>query len=294
MELAAPGERVSGAQGPDGSAGRDGPVAAPGRGPAPGPVLFARYAYPPNALGYCGPADPAALLGAASDGSDLATLEQLASRFEGAWPYLQLIAACNRIADPLDRRVVEAYWVGNALLERVPPSVLVASLDERFDERFERRARRDFASIATTVVPLGGIPHHSFHVFAVYPWLGLLRAGMEGAPLTVLDRCRIRWGTVEAVSGDSVVVRSRPLRFASSRLVLGEERSEVARRGVGGVGFVEDLAPGDVVSLHWDWVCDHLTPRGRARLEHYTALNLHAVNALPAPGPAVAADARGD
>ncbi|MGW1020020.1 DUF6390 family protein, partial [Streptomyces niveus] len=27
-----------------------------------GAVLFARYAYPPNELGYCGPADSAALL----------------------------------------------------------------------------------------------------------------------------------------------------------------------------------------------------------------------------------------
>ena len=27
-----------------------------------GPILFARYAYPPNALGYCGPADSGALL----------------------------------------------------------------------------------------------------------------------------------------------------------------------------------------------------------------------------------------
>ena len=39
-----------------------------------------------------------------------------------------------------------------------------------------------------------GAPQHSLHVFAVYPWLGLLRGGMDGPPLEVLDRCRIRWG----------------------------------------------------------------------------------------------------
>ncbi|MGP8065881.1 MAG: DUF6390 family protein, partial [Acidimicrobiales bacterium] len=60
-----------------------------------GPILFARYAYPPNALGYCGPADHTALLGAASEGDDLRELTHLASRFEGAWPYLELIAGCN-------------------------------------------------------------------------------------------------------------------------------------------------------------------------------------------------------
>ncbi|HVC26279.1 MAG TPA: DUF6390 family protein [Acidimicrobiales bacterium] len=255
----------------------------------PGAVLFARYAYPPNALGYCGPNDPAALLSAASDGSDLAVLGHLATRFEGAWPYLQLIAGCNKIADPLDRRVVDAYWVGNTLLDRVPPRALAASLGERF----EHRAGRDLYSIASAAVALGGIAHHSFHVLAVYPWLGLLRAGMEGAPLTVLDRCRIRSGTIVTLSGDAAVVLTRPLELEGSRLVLGAARLERVRCSRDGAGFVDDLAPGDVVSLHWDWVCDRLSPSKRARLGRATARNLGAVNALEVPGHAAAIDARG-
>ena len=46
----------------------------------------------------------------------------MAAQFEGAWPYLQLIAASNGIAEPLDPRVVEAYWTGNRLVTRAPPS----------------------------------------------------------------------------------------------------------------------------------------------------------------------------
>ena len=251
-----------------------------------GPVLFARYAYPPNALGFCGADDPAALLGAAADGRDAETLHALASRFEGAWPYLQLIAACNHIDDPLDWRVANAYWVGNSLLDNVPPQVFTASLDDRF----AKRAGRLLAPIAG-VVPIGGVPHHSFHVFAVYPWLGMLRAGMEGPPLTVLDRCRIRWGTIEATLGDRVVVRCRTLRFDGSSLVLGDEQIEEDQVSLNGVGFVEDLAAGEVVSLHWNWVCDRLSVDELARLKHYTAQNLAAVNAMPRPGPAVAIDA---
>ena len=90
---------------------------------------------PPNALGYCGPGDSVALLGMVSEGVDLAGLSQRAAQFEGAWPYLQLIAGCNRISDPLDPRVVEAYWTGNELLTRVPASALLSSLGERFDRR---------------------------------------------------------------------------------------------------------------------------------------------------------------
>jgi len=250
---------------------------------APGPLLFARYAYPPNALGYCGGADPGTLLGAAAagDGPDLVELRQRAGDFEGAWPYLQLIAWCNHIEDPLDPRVVEAYWIGNALLDRVPAETLAASLRDRF----ERRARGHFGAVVEAV-PAGGIPHHSFHVFAVYPWLGLLRAGMEGAPLTVLDRCRIRGGIVEAVSGDLVVVRSRPLAFIGSRLVLGAEASEEVRAGTGGLSFVDDLREGDRVSMHWDWVCDRLSELQARTLYACTLRNLAAVNGLAEPGPA--------
>ena len=258
----------------------------PPRASAPGPVLFARYAYPPNALGYCGPGDPGGLLERAAAGADLGGLGHLAARFEGAWPYLQLIAAANGLRDPLDPRVVRAYWVGNELVGRVPPAALARSLADRF----EHPAGRRLGAIVAPV-PEGAVPHHSFHVFAVYPWLGLLRAGMEGAPMDVLERCRIRWGTVEALSGDLVLVRSRPLVFDGSRLDLGPARTEEVRRSVEGVGLAHDLVAGDTVSLHWDWVCDRLTPGELRWLRACTRRNLDAVNATAAPGPAAACGA---
>ncbi len=254
--------------------------------PSPGPVLFAKYAYPPNSLGYCGPGDPSALLGAGSEGTNVADLEHLAARFEGAWPYLELLAHCAHIGDPLDRRVVEAYWIGNELLSHVSPGSLARSLSDRF----EQRTGRTFESLVSAA-SAGGIPQHSFHVFAVYPWLGLLRAGMEGPPLEVLDRCRIRWGQTVEISGDMVAVTSRALTFDGSRLVLGPNRIEHVRRSLDGVGFNDDLEPGDMVSLHWDWVCDRLSPGALGWLRYCTNQNLAAVNSLATPGPAVVCDA---
>jgi hypothetical protein len=32
------------------------------------------------------------------------------------------------------------------------------------------------------------VPHHSFHVFGVYPWVGLLGSDRGETPLHVLDR----------------------------------------------------------------------------------------------------------
>ncbi|MGD0853041.1 MAG: DUF6390 family protein [Acidimicrobiales bacterium] len=246
-----------------------------------GPSLFARYAYPPNELGYCGPRDSGALIESGTDPGGAALLGHLAHQFDGAWPYLELIAQCNGISDPLDRRVVEAYWVGNALSLRVPAMSLATSLDERF----ARRSARNFEPLVSAAFT-GGVIQHSFHVFAVYPWFGMLRAGKEGAPLDVLERCRIRWGHVVDVEGDFVTVTSRPLIFEGSQLCFGDERLEVVRRAFDGVGFVEDLAPGDPVSMHWDWVCDRLSEVSLRWLQRCTRKNLHAVNCLDRPGPA--------
>ena len=142
--------------------------------PLSGPLLFARYAYPPNELGYCGPSDASALIDSATEAGGESELGHLAKQFDGAWPYLELIASCNGISDPLDRRVVEAYWVGNELARRVPAMSLAASLDDRF----ARRTARNFEPLVSAVFT-GGVIQHSFHVFAVYPWFGLLRAGKE-------------------------------------------------------------------------------------------------------------------
>ena len=94
---------------------------------AEGAVRFARYAYPPNALGYCGPAGSEALL--APDATD--EIERRARHFEGAWSYLEVLAEATGL-DPLDDEVVEAYWVGSDLLDEVDPGALVARLRERF------------------------------------------------------------------------------------------------------------------------------------------------------------------
>ncbi len=246
-----------------------------------GVLLFSRYAYPPNVLGYCGPDHAHQLLEQVSAGAADAELRHLSRGFEGAWPYLELIAAAAGIRDPLDERVVEAYWVGNSLLNRVGPTLMGASMEERFKDR----AGRSWGRLADAI-PAGAVPHHSFHVFAVYPWLGLLREGRLDEPMRVLQGCRIRWGKVESVSGDTAVVMSEPLEWDGHALLLGKPRLETARIGSGSLGLAGELAEGDWCSLHWDWVCERLTTRRLSSLRGFTARQIAMVNSLPVPAPA--------
>ena len=256
----------------------DGPVWA-----ADGPTLFARYAYPPNELGYCGPDDHVALLQYAAAGVVDRGLGQLAQAFEGAWPYLELIATESGIGHPLDRRVVEAYWLGSPLLGRIDMQRFGNSLLARF----RSRAGGGWGYLAEAV-PAGALPTHSFHVFGIYPWVGLLRGERSEQPLHVLDRCRIRWGKVVSLHGDQAVVATQPLTWDGTRLGLGPYQPETVTRAVAGIGLRADLAEGDWVSMHWDWICDRLSRRQLANLRRYSLLQLHVTNdGVSRPGAAV-------
>jgi hypothetical protein len=233
-----------------------------------GTALFARYAYPPNELGYCGPEDASVLLRRGSPAAE-AQIAEHARQFEGAWAYLELIAGVAGIDDPLDARVVEAYWIGNSLLDAVDPEYAMRWLQDRF-------AAQPHASW----VP--GLPHHGFQVFAVYPWSGLLHRGANtDVAVNVLEQCRIRWGEVVAVEGTRVQVRSQPLVFVDGRLDLGDRVGASAAWSVEGKSLLTaPVAVGDHVAMHWDWVCDVLTAGQVAQLELRSADQLARTNAL--------------
>ena len=247
-----------------------------------GPVLFARYAYPPNVLGYCGPDRADDLLQRVAHLADDPDLRLIAQGFEGAWPYLGLIAHANGVDDPLDPRVVEAYWVGNHLLDNVGSRALHDSMEERFRPRV---SARQWGAMAENV-PFDSVPTHAFHVFRVYPWVGLLRTGWVEEPVRVLDRCRIRWGKVVRLGDGRAVVRFRRLVWDDRELVLGPNEDEEVVHAVDGLSLAPHIAVGDWVSLHWEWVCDLLTPTQLRALREGTRRELAAVNAASRSAPA--------
>ena len=247
-----------------------------------GPVLFARYAFPPNHHGYCGPADTAGFLQLGLAGDDCG-LRAMAREFAGAWPYLELIAHGTGLDDPLDHRVVEAYWVGSPRLDRIG----VRTIGNSMDDRFRWRSGPRFGSLVEGVLA-GGVPHHSFAVFCIYPWVGLLGDDRRAKQaLTVLDRCRIRWGRVLAVAGDQVSVEYRPLTWDGRQLGYGSPEVEIAVRAVDGVGLTSAPAVGDFVALHWEWLCDRISERQVRLLKAYTDRHMAIANTARQPAAAL-------
>ncbi len=234
-----------------------------------GPLMFIRYGFMPNRLQYCGGPENDTLLGYAIEGTVDPGLPPLLRRFTGALPYLQLIARSNAIADPFDDRVVEAYWIGNKLLDGVEVRQLYDSLRERFGKQLSPRMLEMVAGKA----PAGAHPHHSFHVFDVHS-----RVGELDHSLATMDSCRISWGRVVSVAGAELVVERQPLALQNGKLALDTARRETMLRQVDGKGFVDSAAPGDWVALHWGWVCEVLSERRRAAIERYTLYHLALAN----------------
>ena len=241
---------------------------------ASGPALFARYAFGPNRLGYCGPDAVEELFGEGPVAGDDRALRQLAGSFEGAWPYLELIARANGLADPLDRRVVEAYWLGNRLLESVEPGLLARSLADRFRPRLRPGGWRWLAGKPSD----GAVPVHAFHVLDVFPRIGLIRSGSIDHALEVMDSCRIRWGRVLERDGEWLVASVVPMVMTDGRLALGNARVERIQAWRDGVGFIDGVEIGDVISIHWSWACDLLSARQLASLATWTARHIDIAN----------------
>ncbi|MCG7610848.1 MULTISPECIES: DUF6390 family protein [unclassified Mycobacterium] len=229
--------------------------------------LFGRYAFPPNELGYCGPAGPAVV-----PEHNPAELASHAREFDGAWPYLRSIADTIG-ADPLDVDVVRSYWVGGPHLDRVDPGGLLAQLRAAFQGQVT--GALDTVAAAGTSGKV--LAHHSFHVFVVYPWIRFLDRD-PGTALHVLQNCRIRWGTVTAVEDEHIFIESCPLAMEHSRLTLGAPVIQRVRWSRDGKSLTHLPTVGDTVSAHWDWVCDTLTSEGTSALTDATRATLDLVN----------------
>lgn len=235
-----------------------------------GMVRFIHYGFMPNRLGYCGPDQNSLLFQYGVAGEADPGLPPVLTKFLGPLPYLRTIASAAGIADIFDDRVVEAYWIGNSLLDQVN----ARELDTTLRARFGRELSPKLMEMVAGKVPQGARPHHSFHVFDVWRQVGRL----EGNVLATMDNCRISVGRVRSVDGANVRVDRQPLMLRNGKLAMGAATSTMTQRLVDGQGFVHELSPGDLVSLHWGWVCEKISDRQAHALERYTSHHLAIAN----------------
>ncbi len=219
--------------------------------------LCAKYAFAPNYLKYCGPDKNKELAGYLKTKTTDLGLEAMLQKFSAMYPYLKLIAAENGIADVFDQRVVEAYWLGNEMLDKVTMKGFYnharGKLPVKERQWFELK------------LPQGAKPHHSFHVFNF-----IKRTGHKAVNHTVetMDNCRISSGVVV-----------NPMKVKTDRLIYANGKFRLQPGAIKTIKNIDnDLKIGDLVTLHWDWVCEKINRQQAKNLDRYTRLALRLAN----------------
>ncbi|EQD78218.1 hypothetical protein B1B_00843, partial [mine drainage metagenome] len=238
-----------------------------------GIALASRFSIATNRLRYCGPAEAEpALYRAIVSGQGDAAARRALEGFEALWPYLQAIGAKHRL-DPLDRKVVEAYWIGNELLDPFDR--------EDFRKLLTALRRRGLpASIAERLaqnLPDEPIPHHMFHV--AFVGVGAV-TGHVRTTLANLDACRPAWATVLERRSGSLRTLRPSLQVEAGRLVWGPNMTNEIAYDPRTIPDVED---GRSVVVHWSWPALVLTAAQLTALRDCTERSLRAANeVLPA------------
>jgi hypothetical protein len=241
--------------------------------PLNGILRCSRYSFGPNRLHLCGPEANKEILAYIKAGEKDPGLASLMGAFATLSPYLQFIARVNGISDPFDERVVEAYWLGNELLENIERKKFFRHLTE--DHKLKKRMKPgDFAWL-TEKVRAGAVPHHSFHVLNV--WMRTGHVEREHT-LESLDSCRIGWGTVTKLDGGVVIIETEPLLYEKEKLVLGSPVAKKVTRHLTAHFDIEQLKVGELVSTHWGVPCEVITKKQAAVLRKYTLANIELAN----------------
>lgn len=235
--------------------------------------LCSRFAYPPNSLSLCGPDKKNDLLHYSSLSlPDKGTLEIL-SRFNTLYPYLVLIACENKLKDPFNLKVIEAYWLGNNLLNHISPKILAGHLVDKVGIKKSSSAKIFQGTMDK--LDENSFPHHAFHVLNIYR-----RTGNLTIPHIVetMDACIINAGKVIGIYPDYIKVKTNKLTVKGTSLTFSPSVTRLLQwQGEKDI-LKSRIKMGDEVSYHWGYVCNMLTPAQKRGLIHFTSLALQSGN----------------
>jgi len=230
----------------------------------------------PNKLGFCGSRrkeDQKILKDFLAGKAKEFEVRKVLEKFEAAYQYYSLIAKKNDINDPFSEKVVEAYWIGNKLLDKVKASDIRKITREDFSKpgllskkEAEEKAKK---------IPKNSIAHHSFHVLVLGPIAG--RIDLENIKLK--DVCRVGWGRVIKFKVQSskfkVIVEYQPLIKQNNKIILGDlvEKELNWDRDI-----VKEIKVGEYVAFHWGMVAQVLTEGEAENIKKYTLKTLVSLN----------------
>jgi len=216
----------------------------------------------PNRLRYCGPKEAGRdFLSYVSGNKKIAAaVESDLRRFEGLYPYLSAIAAkANKRFT--DYEVIEAYWLGNKLLDKFTSE----DMKKIISALVKRGLPQSIAAARLKNLPRGMFPHHNFNV--CYIGVGQT-TGAVPTTLENMNNCMINSGIVKEIKKNRLVVAKRLLEYDQGKLILSRSRKTTTAE------YLPQLLPkikiGDTVAVHWNFATGIITKEQAGNLSKYT------------------------
>ena len=232
-----------------------------------------RYSFGPNRLHYCGPDASAELQTEIEAANPNPHLAAILREFKTLFPYLKLIAHANNIVDPFDSRVVEAYWLGNDLLERVERRYLYDFLIT--DLEIKRKTNTRELGWLENKIRAGALPHHSFHVLNL--WRQTSDKAESQQPEN-LSECCVNAGKIVSINGPGITVKAEMPIYLAGKFKLSEAQEKKLTRKLESEYDIEQLRPGQLISFHWGVPCEVVSEEQAANLRKYTLQNIEFAN----------------
>ena len=197
----------------------------------------------------------------------------------------------NEHLDVLFEQLAELAGQRNAIDGRIVD--IAAEIDR--DELWGGTGARSIAALLAIIGPQAGrywshltsdlaceaAGNHCFHVFGVYPWTRFLGRGRQNSaeqPLSVLDNCRITWGTALSRDGDDIEVSCCRLVWDGHALGLSEPSPRRLAVFDDGYSAIPDVAVGEEIAIHWGRLCGRLQPEQIHALADSTMRQLRVTN----------------
>ena len=127
---------------------------------------------------------------------------------------------------------------------------------------------------------LNSKPTHIFHVLNTYIQKIIKLKNLD-IILEAIDNCRIKWGIVEGVSIDKKLkIFNTVVNVRFSFLEFDKYGNLVLEKEMVGEFFSIDknIKIGNIVSLHYDFVCDVLSDSAKYNLEYWTNYHIDIFN----------------
>lgn len=235
-----------------------------------GVELCSRFSYITNSLCFCGPKDAhLEFLKYLNSKEDKSKVEELLKKFEGILPYVSVIAERNG-KEIFDKEVIEAYWLGNSLLDNLDDE----DNKKIIDNLVSRGLLRSIGDKLISNLPSGLLPCHLFNV--MYVGVGMLTGSVETS-LHNMDNCRISWGNVIEVLDDKLIVSTNKLVKENEKYFLKNDETKTV---VYLKEMLPDISKGDNIAIHWGFACIKLNETQLENLKKYTGKVMVRLNGL--------------